>query len=293
MKVSAFFQLIRWKNLLIIFSTQVLIKFILIPTFVTESSLSNQVFFLVVFSTLFITSAGYIINDLFDINIDAINNKNSAIITKSITTSTAKSGYYIFTSLGLFFGIIASSSINKPIYSLFFLVIIILLYFYSKHLKSIALIGNITVSLLIGFSVLIIAFFEHLSYDSFAFKVVMVYSIFAFAINLIREIIKDIEDIDGDFSGGLKTLPILLGRKRTKTFIVILSSVLSISIIFLLFFNKEIYRFLFYYGFIIVLVPLLYFISKLTNAETKTDYKKLSTLLKIIMVLGILSVFTL
>lgn len=293
MNITAFFQLIRWKNVLLILSTQVLIKFILIPKFETESTLSNQTFFLVVFSSIFIAAAGYIINDLFDVDIDAINNKNSVIITKYTTTSTVKLGYYLFNLIGIVFGISASFAINKPIFSFFFITIITVLYFYSKRLKSIALVGNITVSLLIGFSILIISFFEQLSYDSFAFKIVVVYSVFAFAINLIREIIKDIEDIDGDFAAGLKTLPIIIGRKRTNTFMVILSSLLAISIIALLFLNKELNNYLFYYGIIVVLTPLLYFISKLANTKSKNDYKKLSTLLKIIMVLGILSIFTL
>lgn len=292
MNLSAFFQLIRWKNLLIIFSTQVLIKFILFPKFIDKSSLSNQTFFLVVFSTIFITAGGYIINDLFDIDIDAINNKKGIIITKSITTPTAKLWYYLLNSLGVIFGVSASFAISKPIYGFFFLAIVTLLYLYSKQLKSVALIGNITISLLIGFSILIIALFEQTSINLQLFNIVLTYSIFAFAINLIREIVKDIEDIDGDSIGGLKTLPIAIGRKRTNTILVILSSLLSISIIVMLFLNKEENIFLFYYGIIAVLTPLLYFIAKLNKVESKKDYKNLSALLKLIMILGILSIFT-
>lgn len=293
MNLIAFFQLIRWKNLLFIFTTQFLIKFHLTQKFEIDSVFSSFDFFLVSISTLLITAAGYIINDIFDINTDAINKSDLTIIPKSISIKSARYLFYTFNILGLVSGVWVSIKTNQIAFSFFFLSIIVLLYYYSKKLKSIPIIGNIIVSLLIGLCILIIAFFEQYQMNSYEFKIIFMYSFFAFLINLIREIIKDIEDINGDFSENMKTLPILIGRKRTRSIALALSLFLAIFVLSILIFNKQSIIFIRYYGVIVIILPLLHFSSKLNSAKSKKDYQKLSSLLKGIMVLGILSIFAL
>ncbi len=293
MKLITFFQLIRWKNLLFIFAVQFLIKFYLIPKFELISIFSNLDFFLVASSTLFITAAGYIINDIIDVDIDIINKGESTIINRNISIKSAKYLFYLFNSIGLIVGVWVSFKTNKIAFSVFFISIIILLFLYSKILKSIPILGNIVVSLLISLCILIIAFFEQYQMNSYVLKIIFMYSFFAFLINLIREIIKDIEDINGDYAGEMNTLPILIGRKRTNSIARMITIFLILFILAVLVFYDYQNLIIKYYGVLVVILPLLYFISRLTISKSKKDYHKLSSLLKGIMVLGILSIFTL
>jgi len=293
MSFTSFFQLIRWKNLLFIVASQFLIKFLLIPKFESSSVFSVNDFLLLTISTLLISAAGYIINDIFDIRVDKINKRKSSLTNNSISLKTAWFYYYFLNSLGLILGVWVSIKTNQTIFSLFFISIVLILYAYSKKLKTKPLLGNILIASLLGFCILIIAFFERFQINSYIFKIIFTYSLFAFLVNLIREIIKDIEDVNGDYVEGMKTLPILIGRKRTRNFSVILSILFAVLLITILILNKHISTLILYYGLILIVLPLLYFISKLTSAKSKKEYHKLSLLLKGIMVLGILSIFAL
>ena len=295
MLLTSFLKLIRWKNLAIVFSTQFLIKYALIPSFEIQSTLTKLEFCLLVISTLLITVGGYIINDFFDLKTDSINKPSAVIIGKIISKKTALNLYYILSVIGLVVGIILSYSIDKIYFSLIFLVVIAGLYFYSKSLKSKLIIGNVVVSVFIALSVFIVVLFEILpsQLENILVKeliqIVSFYTIFAFLINLIREIIKDIEDINGDFNQNMKTLPIVLGRKRVQNILIVLSAgtliVFSFFLKVLFFSNKLIVI----YSVFFIISPLLYFIYKLYQAETKKDFSKLSKLLKWILIFGLLS----
>lgn len=294
MNVAVYFNLIRWKNLLLIIYVYLLIKFIFFPSFSIETVLSLFQFFLLLISIILISAAGYIINDIEDVVSDKINKPKKLIVTKNITTEKALKWYKITNTIGISFGIVFSLNINNPIVSFIFIGTSLLLYYYAKKLKSKPLIGNLIVAFLIGFSIFILAIFEfgfliknepkHL-----AFNIIITLSIFAFFLNLTREIIKDIEDINGDYALKTNTLPILLGVNRTKS-IALITLIFPIGLLLNIFLNySEIYKFTMLYLLIAVFVPLLYVAIKLFSAKKKKHFKKISTLLKITMFLGVTS----
>ena len=159
------------------------------------------------------------------------------------------------------------------------------------------LIGNIIISILIALSIIIVSIFDLIPSITIAnrelyldiFKITVDYAIFAFMINLLREIIKDIEDINGDYKAQMRTLPILIGRDRT----IVLT--FAISFIPLLIIVNYIITHLYHnivaviYFLLFIVAPMLYFTVKLFSAEQKAELHHLSNVLKIIMLFGVLS----
>jgi 4-hydroxybenzoate polyprenyltransferase len=313
-----FLRLIRYKNLLMVLLTMVLTKYALIDSiFFNSHSLKKHTltstlylgisntdyqFILLAFSILLITAGGYIINDIFDIKTDKINKPLKLIIDTSISIKKGWFLYYLTTFLGLFLGIYISVITANKEYSILFLGTILLLFLYSKYLKKTLLIGNLLVSTLLGLVIFITLLFnepkgyssnfiEAISNFSLGIKLfltMIIYIGFSILTNFIREIIKDIEDVNGDLKIKAKTLPILFGRKRASKVAFFFSSVLLIFLVMILksLQNETI---LFVYGNVFILLPLLYFMYKLWISETKKDFSRLSNLIKIIMLLGILS----
>lgn len=291
MQLSAFLNLIRWKNLLLIVYTQLVIKYSFFTSFSTETNLTTIQFITLVLAVLFITAAGYIINDIYDIEADKINKPQKLVVTKYISVETAKKLYMYINTIGISLGVLISLSIQKPSLSFIFIVATLLLYYYSKKLKSLPLIGNFTVASLVTLNVFILVLFDLnnsiISNNNFVLTTILIVSFFAFCINLIREIVKDIEDINGDYTFNMNTLPILLGRKRTKYIATILSVFpLIILVLFVAFYSDE-FRFASAYTIIFIILPLLYITLKLPKTSSKKGFHKLSNILKIVMFLGI------
>ena len=152
MKILPFLQLIRWKNLVILATTLLIIKFGFINIFTDSFNLDNFRFFILLTSILFITAAGYIINDIYDVETDQFNKPNQIFIGTFFTTNQAYNWYFIFNVLGVLFGFYLANYIQKPIFSSVFIIVSFLLYFYSTTLKKMLLIGNILVATLISLS---------------------------------------------------------------------------------------------------------------------------------------------
>lgn len=162
------------------------------------------------------------------------------------------------------------------------------------------ILGNLVVAFLLAISVVIIGVFdifpamaaENKAQMASLFSILTDYALFAFMINFIREIVKDIEDVDGDYNQGMNTLPIAIGISRTAK-IVFVISVIPFVLLLLYIKNYFVENGLFIatlYSFILVLAPLLYFIIKIFTAKTKKDFHHLSTVLKLILLFGILSI---
>ena len=179
----------------------------------------------------------------------------------------------------------------------------LVLYYYSKKLKQVALIGNLLIAFLVSLTIIIVFLFDTYSfhkkdsiiqalynffYSSSVGLKVFSYAMFAFVITFLREIIKDIEDINGDYSVNMKTLPILIGAKRTNTLVFIISCLFFVLLLFTL---KELIhlRALFYYGLVFIAFPFAYYLYKLKAANSKKHYHYLSQILKVIMFFGVLS----
>ncbi|MDG1039592.1 MAG: geranylgeranylglycerol-phosphate geranylgeranyltransferase [Polaribacter sp.] len=281
--------------------TLVLTKYAITNSFIT---LFDFQFTLLSISILFITASGYIINDIFDVQADIINKPAKVFIDTTIPKKKAYIVYFTLSILGFLLGIYASYIKGNISYSLFFISTIILLFWYSKSLKRIAFIGNIVVSFLTALTIFIVFVFELESVDTASniFEAIvnflklipttialLCYLIFAFSINLIREIIKDTEDIKGDYSLKMKTLPILIGINRTKNVALFISAFVFLFLVFIL--KEELIHFqlLFWYAIVFIILPFAWFIYKLNSAKTNSNFSRLSTLLKLIMCFGILS----
>ncbi|MBL4606197.1 MAG: UbiA family prenyltransferase [Flavobacteriaceae bacterium] len=214
--------------------------------------------------------------------------------------------YSTLNIIALFSGIFLSIYKERPSLSLVFVITILLLFLYSKYFKRVPLVGNIIVSVIITFVIWIVylfdfnggnnssGFFSFLSAifkSLFLYMLVVYYSVFSFTTTLIREIIKDIEDINGDYKMKMKTLPIILGKKRARNIAIFFSTILAFFLLISIkgFAKNTDTQILAWYLSILICIPMLFFIYKLWNAKTKKQYHFLSNLMKLIMLLGILS----
>ena len=263
-------------------------------------ALSDWQYGLLVLSTVLIAAAGYVINNIFDVETDRINKPNGVIIGRGISETNGYNIYIALNITGVAIGFYLSNVIQRPGFATIFIFIASLLYFYSTTLKQIMILGNLVVAFLLAISVVIIGIFdifpamavENKAQMASLFSILTDYALFAFMINFIREIVKDIEDVDGDYNQGMNTLPIAIGISRTAK-IVFVISVIPFVLLLLYIKNYFVENGLFIatlYSFILVLAPLLYFIIKIFTAKTKKDFHHLSTVLKLILLFGILSI---
>ena len=292
-----FLNLIRWKNLLIIALVQVLIKYALLLPFKIDITLNWFGFTLLVLSTLCIAAAGYVINDVYDVETDLVNRPNKVIVGKSVSEKTANNLFIILNVIGVLIGFYLSHLVGKSGFFALFVIISALLYVYASYLKQTLLIGNIVVSVLVALSLIIVGIFELLpvitpqnqATQLTMFKVLFDYALFAFIINLVREITKDIQDIDGDHKSGMNTLPIVIGRDRAKNVLFVLSLVPILAVVYYL--STYLYKqtIAVIYFLVLVIAPLILVSIKIFSSKTKKDYQFISNLLKIVMLTGMLS----
>ncbi len=293
-----YLYLIRYQNLIFIALAQVFIKYGLFQPFGIETSLNYFDFILLVIATISIAAAGNIINDIYDIEIDKINKPQKVLIGKKIPERKANQLFIILNVIGVAIGFYLANRIGKPSFAALFIVFSALLYLYASYLKGMLLIGNLLVSALVAMCLILVALFdllpaitaENQTAQSAIFKIVLHYAMFAFSINLIREIVKDLQDINGDNKGGMNTLAIALGRKRTTKIVFVLGVCMVLGVVLYMYeklYSQQVLLLYFLFG---IVAPLLYFCVKSWDAKTPKDYGLLSKLLKIIMFLGICSI---
>ena len=290
-------NLIRWKNLVIIILAQVLIKYALFEQFEVFTTLSTIGFSLLVFTTLCIAAAGNIINDIYDVEADAINKPNHVIVGKHISEKTAYNLFFALNIIGIILGFYISHSVGRSSFFAIFVLISLSLYVYASYLKGIAIVGNILVSVLVAMSILIVAIFDLLpsmieqnrDTQLTFFQIARDYAVFAFLVNLVREMVKDIQDVDGDHKAGYKTLPILLGRERGNKIAFIVSMLPTAAVIYFIVTYLYTQQIAIAYFLICVVAPLIYATIRLFSAEHKSQYNFISNIYKIVMVLGLLS----
>lgn len=299
-----FLRLIRYKNLLIIVLTQYLMRWSIIKPILAvydfKLQFSELNFFFLVMATVFITAAGYVINDYFDTKTDLVNRPETVILGKTLNRRWAILLHVFFNTIGIGLGTYISFYIGLPILALVFVFITGILWFYSTTYKRQFLIGNIIVALLTALVPLMVILFEipllNKEYGLLVKEMrsdfthiimwVSAFSLFAFLLTMIREIIKDVEDFEGDSVYGRKTMPIVLGVLNSKIVIitVTLTTLFSLLYINFRFLNDPITL---VYFIIFLIAPLVYLVYIIIIAENKKDYHKASTLSKIIMLAGI------
>lgn len=295
-----YLKLIRYQNLFMLALMQLIFRYGFLELQNIPLALADWQYILLVLATVCIAAGGYIINNIFDVETDNHSKPETVIVGKFISETMAYNLYIGFTVIGVAIGFYLSNVIGKPSFASIFIVIASTLYFYATSLKQSLLIGNIIVALLLSFSVIIIGIFdlfpianqENRPIMGLLFSILIDYAIFAFIINFIREITKDLEDIAGDSSQEMSTLPIVFGTNKTSKIVFGLSFIPVILILNYintnLFSAGLIYGTL--YGLVFILAPLIYFTTKIWSAKSQKEFHHLSTILKWILFFGILSI---
>lgn len=292
-----YLKIIRPVNLLLLALVQILIKFVLFEAFNIEMAMSNTQFLWLLIATLAIAAAGNVVNDVYDVDIDKINKPYKVIVGKQISEKKAFTYFIILNCIGVISGFILANQLGKPGLAATFIIISALLYIYSTQLKAMLLTGNIIISLLVAFSLLIVLIFDLYpiaengltATQKQVSAVVLHYAIFAFIINLMREIVKDLEDINGDKKGEICTLAIAIGRQRTTMLVFAMAVIFIMSIVFYLYtflYNKQLM--VLYFLFLIV-APLIYFCIRAWGAKSQKEYTTMSVILKVTMFTGMCS----
>lgn len=284
MSLPSFLQLIRWKNILLMGYLLGLFNWILFPKF-SGTVLEIELFVLFTLSILAIQAGGYIINDIFDIEIDLINKPKKVLLKNEKLVERAKGIYKTLNLIGVGTGIWFSMQIAQPGYSIVFIGAALLLFYYSKTFKSRFIVGNITVAILAMFPLIILSL---VVFNSIPLEI-RFFLIFVFMLSLIREIIKDCQDIKGDYKFGCKTLPIVLGTVRAVTISRILLGIVILSLVVILYFignnlNLKLYIF-------VLLLPLLWLVYKLDSTKKNWNFELFSSVLKVIFFLGMNGIY--
>jgi 4-hydroxybenzoate polyprenyltransferase len=233
----------------------------------------------VVLAVLFTAAAGYVINDILDIEEDIINKPEKRIIAKHISIRSGIIFYIIILLGSLAFGFLTGLSMG-----LVCVMISVLLYFYSSDLKGTTLWGNLLVSLMNG----VVVFFSAQGVDEKFNGYFAEYAFLAFLITMVREVVKDIEDMEGDKTREYETFPILYGARKSVWLGMGILTLLNFHMVYLITESKNLYFGVF--SGVFVLLPVFYFYHQLLTADEKADYTRIQRRLKWLMVSGILSV---
>ncbi|CAL66782.1 geranylgeranylglycerol-phosphate geranylgeranyltransferase [Christiangramia forsetii] len=293
-----FLKLIRAGNLIFIALTMFLIKYGLFEPFGVAITLNLFGFSMLVLAVVCVAASGYVINDIFDIPADIENKPDRALINTNISEKVAYRLFFILSIVGVGLGFYLSNMIGRPGFSAFFIFGSAILYIYNSQLQQTILVGNILVSIIVGLIPVGVGLYDLLpaitpqnqQTQSTIFSILIDYSMFAFLVNLLREIVKDQEDINGDYNAGYKTLPIVLGKKRTNIILFITG---LIPLGFLIYYT---YQYLFenvsavIYVLLLLVAPLLFFLVNIWSAEKKSEYKRLSFILKMVLFFGLTSI---
>jgi 4-hydroxybenzoate polyprenyltransferase len=269
--------LIRLPNLLIVLLGQILTAYCLVNPFSSLWLLfSDAGFLLLLLSTLLITAAGYIINDYYDVKIDLINRPDRVLVGRILKRRVALLWHSLLNMIAVAIGFSLSYIIG-----LVQLIATFCLWLYSNQLKRLPFVGNFMVAGLTGMSIAIVGIY----FDQNQF-LVNTYAFFAGGITLIREIIKDMEDMQGDATHGCLTLPIIWGLRKTKVLLYILSGLFVCSLLYMGW-VLQMPRLIWYF---MALSPaFIWFIYQLYRADTIKAYGFMSQYLKILMLTGIMS----
>jgi len=294
--VKSILLLVRYKNLVIIALTQYAMRFLVVNPILKfngfELQLSEIQFLLLVLSTIFITAAGYVINDYFDTKTDMLNRPETVLIGKSISRRAAMALHIFLNTLGIGLGVYLSIYVGILALGVAYILAAGLLWFYSTSYKRQFLIGNLLVAFFTGVVPFVVVLFEVpllnqeyrevLIDNNMSFNIIPAwvggFSYFAFLSTLIREIIKDVEDYEGDLAYGRNSLPIILGITTSRYVIsvlilVLLGSLAYLYVRFLRFLPDGRTDFLtLSYLVILIFLPYTYLIYRIFNSEGKQDY---------------------
>lgn len=305
----AYLKLIRIGNVLFIGFFQLLLRWGLILPILEqwgiEPAMTTMQFVILVVATMSIAASGNAINDYFDVRCDSINRPDTQVVDKLIDRKVAILIHVVLSLVGVFCGLYISFVFRKESYALMFIAVPILLWFYSTHFKKQMLIGNLIVALLTALVAFLVVSAEIAAIVAagqadilqneacrLAWGYTAVFAFFAFTTNLAREIVKDMEDIDGDIECGGHTIPIEMGMRNSKI-VVVLLQLLIIVVLWLAYFDVNAINsvpYLWLYLVLCITIPILLVIYLTIKAQNNKNYHTISKLCKVVMFLGILPI---
>jgi 4-hydroxybenzoate polyprenyltransferase len=305
-------RIIRYKNLIIVAATLYLMRYCIIQPLLVRKGLDLQLdgisFMLLVLAAMLITAGGYVINDYFDTRTDLVNRPQTVVVGRSISRRSAILLHLGLNVVGILLAFIVSVEVGRPILTILFILAAGVLWFYSTTYKRQFLLGNLIVAIMTGAVPLLALLYElpkiygaywdlvtrfKLSITSLTYWVGG-YALFAFLLTLVREIIKDIEDFEGDTVFGRNTLPIYLGINSAR---IITASILFVTLIVLVYLFAAYLNFLpsgefdyitLFYFLLGLVIPIFILLVKLLTAQGKNDYHLASRICKLIMLFGLL-----
>lgn len=303
---AALLKLIRLPNLIFIALTQALFYYAVVVPVLKEAGqqpVFNQLHFsILVAASVLIAAAGYVINDYFDINIDEVNKPRKNVVDQVISRRWAMLLHFIFSGIGLLLSFYLSWKTSHWYIVLTNFLCIGLLFGYSASLKRKLLSGNILISLLTAWVILILTSSEafYLYYTTVDTQVLEahrkiirignLYAGFAFISSLIREAIKDMEDMEGDARYGCRTMPIVWGLNTSKVYVAVWLVVLIAILVIVQFYVLQFRWWMpVTYSFVLIIAPMIYIFYKLAGAKRPADFHNLSRWIKTVMLTGILS----
>lgn len=301
----AFFRLIRYPNLIFIGLTQLLFYIAMIRPAFAASDQADPLNFMgtimLIIASVLIAAGGYVINDYFDLNIDRINKPDKLVVDQVIKRRWAILWHLGFSISGLLLSYVVSVKVGNYLIFLCNAITIVLLWFYSTTFKKQLLVGNVVISALTGWVILVMYLaitpfrilsdhHENIQVYSRVYKYAVLYAGFAFIISLIREVVKDMEDIEGDRRYGCKTMPIVWGIPATRLFVSVWLIVLLGALLVIQLYALQLkWWWSVLYSLVLLIFPLVKLFKKLWEAINPSDFHKLSSLLKWIMLSGIVS----
>jgi 4-hydroxybenzoate polyprenyltransferase len=305
--MKPYLRLIRWPNLMIIVLFMVLVRYYLIaiPLGYAGVELPQSAFHFALLTLVMVllSAAGYIINDYFDMDVDGFNKTDRHIAGKLIPADSVKRFYWIINLTALFIGFYLGLALESLQLALIFVMISGMLWFYSARYKRMVLLGNVVIALGAALGVIIVWFFELKGLMArpndfaeatrampFMAAMVFAYALFAMISTLIRELVKDLEDKPGDERCGCRTLPVVYGSLISRNLALAVTSILIVMIAFWQFvlFERQLMG-AFWVLFGADLLGLL-IIARLYSAKDRNHFRQVSTLLKLLMLSGILSI---
>lgn len=265
-------------------------------------------FWMLGISTVLIAAAGYAINDYFDVRIDAINKPHQLVLGHHIPRKFAIISHLTLNGLGLLLAAFVAWKGGHPLWVLLQLACVLLLWWYSSNLKRLFVWGNLAVALLTALTIFSLWLYEPGLY-SLTFQpaflennnrmmpnpvyVLFTYAAFAFLLTWIREIVKDMEDFEGDDAEGCKTMPITWGLKKSARFVQALAvlAIMPLALAVYKLIQKSTDSLLGWYVLLFVLVPMLLWTITINKKATPQHYHNYSRSLKWLMLAGIGSLF--
>ncbi len=297
-----FLRLVRWPNLLFILLAESLFHFCIYKPLYPESVLTADFpFYFIVATSICIAAAGYIINDYFDVNIDQVNKPQSVVVGAHISRRWVIFWHLILSMGGVYISLVAFPFQQFIHIHFSNLLTILILWFYSTNFKRDFLIGNVVIAVLTAWTIGVVYFSKFtiiqlvhpsnmMQTDLKFFKLMILYSSFAFILTLVREALKDMEDMGGDEKFGCKTMPIAWGLQTTKVYVAVWLMVLILVLTII-----QLYAIPFgwwipiAYCVLTIIAPLVYVLFHLKQAFTSADFNRLSNWIKLAMLMGILS----